>query len=181
MESLKGQLLVAGPTLWGTSLGRAVMLVAHHDAEGAVGVLLNRPSGDTVIEAIPDLAWMVGFHDPVYLGGPERPQDVVILTEFADPDDPGVRAFGSVGFLTGAFEVEATRRLGRTRLLAGHAVWGPGELEAQVKGALAWFPADASPEDVFNAEPYGLWDRVVERMGGAIAFLRTAPSDPVLN
>jgi putative transcriptional regulator len=181
MESLRGRLLVAGPPLWGTALGRSVVLVAHHDADGAVGVILNRPSGDTVIEAVPDLAWMVGFHDPVYLGGPVRPEDVVILAEFNSPEQAPNLAFGSVGFLTGSFSLDEARTMVRTRLLAGHAVWGPGELDAQIEKARAWLPEWPNADDVFDSEPHLLWDRVVARMGGEIAFLRSIPFEPILN
>ncbi|MEX2458630.1 MAG: YqgE/AlgH family protein [Actinomycetota bacterium] len=181
MESLKGRLLVAGPSLWGTNLRRTVVLVAHHDEAGAIGVILNRPSGDTVAEAVPDLTWMVRFEDPVFLGGPVRPDAVVILGEFTCPEDAGLLAFGSVGFLVGHFRADDAQSLQRVRLFAGFAMWGPGELEAQVHGASAWSTEPATAEDVFHSEPEVLWDRVVERMGGELAFLRATPSDFVLN
>jgi putative transcriptional regulator len=181
MDSLKGRLLIAGPSLWGTALRRTVVLVAHHDEEGAIGVILNRPSGDTVGEVVPDLTWMVQFEEPMFLGGPVQPDAVVILGEFAEPEDAGLLAFGSVGFLVGHFRADDVRALRRARLFAGFAVWGPGELEAQVHGASAWRAEPATADDVFHAEPEVLWERVVQRMGGELAFLGSGAVEPVLN
>lgn len=180
-ESLKGRLLVAGPSLWGTAFHRTVVLVAHHDEQGAVGIILNHPTGDSVWDAVPDLGWLVRFEEPMFLGGPVSPDAVVILGEFASPEDADLLAFGSVGFLAGSFGMDDVRRLRRARLFAGFAVWHAGELEAQVERASAWYAEPATVEDVFDTDPGELWERVVRRMGGEVAFLRTLPAEPVLN
>ena len=55
MDSLRGKLLLAGPTLKDPNFDRTVVLIAEHTEEGAMGLVLNRPSEATVGEAVPDL------------------------------------------------------------------------------------------------------------------------------
>ena len=55
MESVRGQLLVAGPALLDPNFWRTVVLVVEHTDEGALGLVLNRPSETSVGEAVPQL------------------------------------------------------------------------------------------------------------------------------
>ena len=57
MESLRGQLLIASPALQDPNFDRTVMLITEHDEDGAMGLVLNRPSDAPVADAVPDLAW----------------------------------------------------------------------------------------------------------------------------
>jgi putative transcriptional regulator len=181
MESVKGQLLIAGPALWDTNFRRTVVLIGDHDPNGALGVILNRPSGATVGEAVPALSSLVGPEEPLFLGGPVQPESAVILGDFTDPQRAGLIAFGSVGFLIGDVGVEDAVNLRAARVFAGYAGWGPGQLELEMEEEQAWIPERATPGDVFGTDPGRLWDRVVQRKGKEFAFLRTMPFDPSLN
>src|SRR2546427_7170233 len=99
MDSLTGQLLVAGPALIDPNFRRTVVLVGDHGEEGAMGVVLNRPSEVDVGDAVPVLADAVGDDDMVYLGGPVSPRSVVALAEFDDPADAATPLFGPIGVL----------------------------------------------------------------------------------
>src|SRR4051812_15345844 len=85
-ESLRGSLLVAGPTLLDPNFRRTVVLIAEHNDEGAMGVILNRPSGMTVADAAPDLEPIVGGELPIFAGGPVQPTAGVVLAEVAEPE-----------------------------------------------------------------------------------------------
>ena len=78
-ESLAGQLLLASPTLLDPNFSRTVVLIGVHSSEGALGVILNRPSTVTVEEAVPALQGAVAGEEPVYVGGPVQPASVVLL------------------------------------------------------------------------------------------------------
>ena len=56
MESLRGQLLIAGSGLVEPNFRRTVVLVGEHNEEGALGVVLNRPTALPVEEAVPPLS-----------------------------------------------------------------------------------------------------------------------------
>ena len=97
-ESLAGQLLLASPALHDPNFRRAVVLVSVHSEEGAMGVVLNRPSAVTVGEAVPQLEQAVAELEPVYVGGPVQPSSIVFLAEFLDPSPAGLLVFGRIGF-----------------------------------------------------------------------------------
>src|ERR1700678_4453845 len=69
-QSLAGQLLLASPSLLDPNFVRTVVLVGVHSEEGAMGVVLNRPSTVTVGEALPQLNEAVGAFETVFVGGP---------------------------------------------------------------------------------------------------------------
>ena len=58
MDSLRGKLLLAGPVLKDPNFDRTVVLITEHTDEGAMGLVLNRPSEASVDDAVPDLAWV---------------------------------------------------------------------------------------------------------------------------
>ena len=97
-ESLAGQLLLASPTLRDPNFSRTVVLVGVHSEEGAMGVVLNRPSAVTVGEAVPQLEEAVDESEPVYVGGPVQPSSIVFLAEFLDPAPAGLLVLGRIGF-----------------------------------------------------------------------------------
>ena len=181
MDSLRGQLLVAAPSLVDPNFRRSVVLVGEHGDEGAMGVILNRPSPIAVEDAVPPLAELVGASELVYVGGPVQQQAIVVLGEFEDPDRAAMTVVGSVGFLPGEVEEAADLgTLGRLRVFAGYAGWGPGQLEQELDEE-AWILVEADPEDVFAADAEGLWSAVLRRRGGPYAVLAQMPPDPRRN
>src|SRR5439155_22541358 len=126
-EPLRGSLLVAAPQLIDPNIRRPVVLVAEHSDEGAMGVILNRPSGMTVADAAPDLEDYVGGESPIFAGGPVQPTAGVILAEVEEAGDP---IFGDVVLVPGLGELSDVAELaGRARVFAGYAGWGPGQLD----------------------------------------------------
>ena len=179
--SLKGQLLVASPTILDPNFRRTVVLMTEHGDEGAMGLILNRAAETTVGEAVPDLAWLAG-DDIVHVGGPVAPQSVVVLAEFEEPTQSALLVDDDLGFVPA--EVEDTDALadglGRRRVFAGHAGWGPGQLAAEMEEE-SWIVEPAVREDVFTDDPEDLWSRVLRRKGREYALLSTMPADPSLN
>ena len=181
MESLRGQLLVAGPDLLDPNFRRSVLLVGEHGDEGAMGVILNRPSPVSVADAVPPLADLVDDADLVHVGGPVQPQAIVVLGDFRDPDEAAALVLGSIGFLPAEIESAAdVGSLDRARVFAGYAGWGPGQLESEIAEE-SWIIEQALPEDVFTEDHEDLWSAVLRRKGGAFAVLAQMPPDPSSN
>ena len=180
-ESLAGQLLLASPALRDPNFIRTVVLIGVHTDEGAMGVVLNRPSAVTVSEAVPQLEQAVGASDFVYLGGPVQPRSIVVLAEFEDPASAGLIVLGRIGFPAHDADID---QLGdatsRKRVFAGFAGWGEGQLDAEVDHG-DWIAHPAVPEDVFTGLPQELWSSVLTRKGGSYALLARMPPDPSLN
>jgi putative transcriptional regulator len=180
-ESLAGQLLLASPTLADPNFARTVVLVGVHDQEGAMGVVLNRPSGVTVAEAVPQLEQAVGGTERIYVGGPVQPSSVVLLAEFADPQPAGLIVLGRIGFPAADVDLEAlSGATMRGRVFAGYAGWSGGQLDAELDSG-DWILHAAEPEDVFTEDPEELWSSVLTRKGGTYALLARMPPDPTLN
>jgi putative transcriptional regulator len=181
MTSLRGQLLVASPAIEDPNFARSVVAIANHDDEGALGIVLNRPSETEVADAVPELADVVDGEEVVFVGGPVQPAAIVVLAEFDDPSDAAfliVDAVGLVSERTGLDQLgEATAR---RRVYAGYAGWGPGQLEAEIERG-DWIVERALAEDVFAGHPLELWGQVLDRKGGRFRLLARMPEDPTVN
>jgi putative transcriptional regulator len=180
-ESLCGQLLLASPALMDPNFRRTVILVGVHSEEGAMGVVLNRPSEVTVGEAVPQLEQTVAEREPVYVGGPVQPSSIVFLAEFLDPTPAGLLVVGRIGFpAPDAGIEELAEATARRRVFAGYAGWGEGQLDAELDQG-DWIAHSAIPDDVFCDEPEDLWSSVLTRMGGSYALIARMPADPSVN
>lgn len=174
MNSYRGKILVAAPTLF-DFFRRSIVLIVEHSDEGAFGLVLNRRSETSVGEAMPPLAEIADPGDPVYVGGPVGSNSIVILGEFENPEDSAKIVVGRVGIVD---PEDLKPPLGRARVFAGHAGWGPGQLDREVEDE-AWLIAEAEPEYVFFRDD--LWAEVLGSRGGQWALLSTMPDDPSLN
>jgi putative transcriptional regulator len=180
LKSLKGQLLISSGGLFDQSFRHTVVLVGEHDSSGAVGVVLNRPLDHAVEEAIPALAELVAAGSLVFEGGPVEPQSAVVLAEFSQGASADLVAFGNVGFLTGDVSSEVRPAVLRARVFAGHAGWGPGQLEEELERD-SWLHCPAQVEDVFTDAPELLWSRVMKRLGPEYELMSRMPFDPSMN
>lgn len=180
MDTLKGQLLISGGGLFDPNFRHTVVLIGEHGPEGAVGVVLNRPTNTTVADGVPTLADLVGPAESVFEGGPVEPYQAVLLVDLPHPPGVDVPVFGSVGFVTGDVPPEIRPHVRRARVFVGHAGWGPGQLEAELAQD-AWIVEPATEDDIFTPEPDALWRRVLERKGPRYAALSRMPFDPSMN
>jgi putative transcriptional regulator len=179
VESLAGQLLISSPLLVDPNFRRTVVLMTHHDEEGAVGLVLSRPSELRIAEAIPDLGDLPYADEVVYIGGPVQPEAVVVLIELEEPRDDTEPIVGSVVYMPPDVDVDELAA-SRARVFAGYSGWGPGQLEAELAEP-AWIVAPAEPADVFAQDPDELWRTVLHRKGGKFSLIATMPFDPGLN
>ena len=180
MESLKGNLLIAGPALVDPNFWRTVVLVGEHSDEGALGVILNRASEASVDEAAPELAVLVDDIGWMHVGGPVQPAAIVVLADFAEPDRAGALVLDSIGFLPAEVDPDTLGELHRARVYAGYAGWGPGQLDDELEEG-SWIVEPALPEDVFTEDPDTLWSQVLKRKGGPFGVLALMPPDPSSN
>jgi putative transcriptional regulator len=180
-ETLRGQLLIASPALRDPNFFRAVVLVAEHTPEGAMGFVLNRPTPIAVSDALPHLEEVAGEEARVYVGGPVQPESAMALAELDDPSEAAAIAFGDIGFLRPESDpVELAGSIRRLRIFAGYAGWGGGQLESELAEE-AWIVEPAEPDDVFTTAPDDLWSAVLLRKGGSFAVVARMPEDPSVN
>lgn len=172
-----GNLLVASPLLMDPNFYRAVVLVLQHDDDGAVGVVLNRPSEEPVESHLPE--WARRLEDPpvVFVGGPVDRAVAIGLVRSDHPTEP--TALVGIGMVDLGSD-PAAGTPGPVRVFSGYAGWGPGQAEAEMAEG-AWLVLDAVAEDVLTHAPEDLWSAVLRRQGGKLAMLATFPIDLSMN
>jgi putative transcriptional regulator len=179
VDSLQGKLLVSSPALHDPNFRKTVVLIAHHDEEGAMGLVLSRPSEVAAVDAVPALDGLPGATDPVFVGGPVQPEAFMVLAEFEDVDEAAAPIMEQLGFMPADAEPEDLE-IRRMRLFAGYSGWGEGQLEAELEEA-SWIVVDAQTDDAFAHDPDELWRTVLQRKGGPFELMIDMPFDPGLN
>ncbi|MGH9224421.1 MAG: YqgE/AlgH family protein [Acidimicrobiales bacterium] len=180
---MKGRLLVASPSLGDPNFDGTVVLLLEHGDEGAVGVVLNRPTGTDVADPLPGWHRLAADPPVVFVGGPVSPDAAVCLAR-SWPDE-AVEAyeplFDSLGTLDLSVDPdEVASAVQGIRVFIGYAGWGAGQLEGEI-GAGAWFVVDARPDDALSSEPQELWQFVLRRQRGKLAMFANFPPNPSLN
>ncbi len=181
--SLAGRLLVAAPALADPNFERTVVLMLSHDDDGALGVVVNRPTEVPITSILPDWQPVVSQPDVVFRGGPVSLDSALGLVILANEDEPlGVRRVrGQLGVvdLDAPPEVVSPAVAGM-RVFAGYAGWSPDQLESEIDEG-AWYVVDAETTDAFTNSAEDLWRSVLRRQSGPLSWLATFPADPSLN
>lgn len=180
--STAGRLLVATPTLGDPNFERTVVLMLEHTDDGALGVVLNRPSGLRVSEILQAWASVVARPSVVFHGGPVSTDSALGLVRTTDEQVLGVRQL-SAGVALVDLDTPAELvgdAVTDMRVFAGYAGWGEGQLDGEIDEG-AWFVVDALPDDPFTADPERLWRRVLRRQPHPLSLVASFPRDPALN
>jgi putative transcriptional regulator len=179
---LKGQLLLDSGQLNGSFFQRTVVLICQHDAEGALGLVLNRSSGNNLGEMlvadVPDQL----KDQPLYLGGPVQ----LSALSFLHSDNflpeasvmPNLDLGHSLDSLVEIGESYSTTK--KIKMFAGYAGWSPGQLEDEMKRK-AWLTHPASLDLVFDTTPEHLWQMILRQKGLKYRLLADMPEDVSLN
>ncbi len=182
-ESVRGRLLVATPSLYDPNFFRTVILVLEHGEDGALGVVLNRPSEAAVGETLPDWNRLASDPGVVFVGGPVSPDAAIGVAHVGTTDqaDGWAPLFGHLGTVDlGRDPVELPVAVQNLRVFAGYAGWSQGQLDGELDAG-GWFVIDVAPDDVFTSDPDRLWASVLRRQGGRLAMFASAPPHPSTN
>ena len=170
-----GTLLVAQPVMDDPNFARTViLLLAHDDAEGSMGLVINRPgSALDSPERSPLVEWIatsVGPHVE-FIGGPVEESGYICLSQdFGSPS--GVTSIDMMSDDTTSNSVH--------RVFQGYSGWGPGQLSYELTEN-AWWVLPSEPSDAFDSDPFTLWSRVMGRQTSELRKLADDPSDPTVN
>ena len=182
---LDGQLLVAMPGMMDERFARAVIFICAHSAEGAMGIILNRPAANVTmpdllvqLEIVPEperirLPQKVG-NMQVLIGGPvETSRGFVLhspdfhLSQSTLPIDDGICLTATIDILRA---IAAGRGPENAVLALGYAGWGAGQLEMELQ-ANGWLNCPADAELVFNTAADVRYEMALRRIGIEPAML----------
>ena len=172
-----GILLVAKPGMPDPNFSETVVLVAWAEDSSTVGVILNRPSAQQLVDMAPNWPGAADFKQPIYFGGPVMHQVLVAL--FDSKDEPKARAFRVLPHLylsmhPGNLEPLIAHPPARMRLYAGFSGWAPRQLESEVDRG-SWFMLRAAEDVIFRKDTTGMWQELVEKAQGSRTFLDSPP------
>lgn len=177
----RGRLLIAEPFLSDPNFARSVIFICEHSEEGTVGFTLNRPTGHTLGDLVPEL------YTPlltIFRGGPVQQDTLHMLhrdpvalggTEVA----PGIYWGGSYEALQDVVQSNTYQPIDM-RLFVGYSGWGAGQLEKEITEG-SWLVADVSQLLVFETDTDDLWKRSIQSLGHEFAYLVNMPINPQLN
>ena len=179
---LKGQLLLDSGKLRASYFQRTVVLICQHDGDGAFGLVLNRPTGNSVGEMLVANLPETLKACPLFVGGPVDPSALSYLhTDSFVPEAnvmPNLNLGHSLDSLVDLGEsFSPTRKL---KLFAGYAGWDAGQLEDEMKRE-AWLTHPASLELVFETACDKLWQTILSHKGWKYRLLSQMPEDLSLN
>jgi putative transcriptional regulator len=184
-----GQPLVATAALLDPNFDHTVVLLLDFDENGALGVVLNRPSTTPVAEILSDWGEAASAPPVLFQGGPVSTDSalaVATLSADAGPEPVGFRRlYDDAGIVTGIVDLDTPTELlapalAGVRVFAGYAGWGSQQLRDEIETG-SWHVVPSAAGDLFGADPLGLWMRVLRRQPGELAWVSTQPADPTLN
>ncbi len=178
-QSLANHFLIAMPTLEDPNFSQTVTYICEHKDDGALGIVINRPSDLTVAELFDHMAIEasgdVNTAAPVYIGGPvQRERGFVIHSPPGDWDacmavDERIAITTSQDILEAAARGEGPEDY---LVALGYAGWSAGQLEAEM-ASNAWLSGPADPEVIFQRDNSERWQAAAALLGVDLSLLST--------
>ena len=154
-----------------------------HNADGALGLVLNQPTALACREVVPSWEDAICAPMTVFRGGPVDTQAIIALarTDRVGEDRPiWAWLFDEIGTVDLELGMDAFDGVGQVRVFAGYAGWGALQLESELAGD-GWYVVNAHPGDAFTDDPANLWANVLRRQRAELAKVALFPPDPRLN
>ncbi|MFK7920279.1 MAG: YqgE/AlgH family protein [Ilumatobacter sp.] len=181
----KGRLLVATPPLEDPNFDRSVVFVLEHHEDGAIGLVLNRPTDEALDEPLDRWIDLQCAPSMVFTGGPVEENAMIAMATTKVVLEESTEHLTPISGLIASTDLSADPALvaadvDGVRVFRGYAGWGPGQLDIEIDEG-AWLVLDAELGDVFSDRPEELWHSVLRRQPGRLSWLALAPDDLSLN
>ncbi len=161
-------LLIASPQLRDPNFQRTVVLMVHHDPEGALGLVINRDGPVRVGDVLRHMELPVpeeGADTPAWWGGPVQPSTGFIVFPGEVDEEEGWNLGRGVAVTQSATILGRRLEAGLPfHLVLGYAGWGPGQLDAEIEAG-SWLFADVDPAIVFDLPMAERYERALALLG----------------
>lgn len=165
-----GDCLIAPPTCRDPRFKKSVIYLWEHSEEGSAGVVINRPSNHCVGEIIDTVPENIGDRI-MHWGGPVHTHVVFMLHTLDWQTHRSNIINSSMGVTSDIkmFDYMSAEQPDAWNVFFGHASWGPGQLEGELKGEGPWDPSHSwlilknpDTEWLFDTATELMWDTAVE-------------------
>lgn len=186
MSGLAGKLLIASPTLKDPNFERTVVLLCHHDQQGGMGLIINRPRPMTMIEMFNELNMQQSVAEnqrnilsrrQVHEGGPVDPIRGFILHDTTRSYEATLRVHADIHLTASRDVLEAIAQGNgpdHYLIMLGYAGWGAGQLEEELLRN-DWLLASPSPQLLFETPATQQWLQALRTQGIDPACLSMQP------
>ncbi|MGD8509381.1 MAG: YqgE/AlgH family protein [Syntrophobacterales bacterium] len=166
MELSRGKFLVASKELRDPHFFETVVLLLEYDRNGAMGLVINRPTTVKLSKVLQDIEGLQKRSDTIYLGGPVAKNQLMLLIRTSSPPEGSRLVFKDI-YLSSSQEiiekmVDNPDTPERFRVYAGYAGWAPGQLDHEVSRG-GWHILQADEESVFDKTPSEIWPELIRR------------------
>lgn len=177
-----GNLLIAEPFMKDDSFKRGVVLLCRYGEDGAFGFVMNKQSGFTLEELVPELA---GFKIPVYQGGPVQQDSLFFIHQYPEILKEGQRIMPGVYWGGNFLVLQSALKKGlissdKIKFFLGYSGWEAGQLEAELVEK-AWIVSAGNKRLLFDTEAEQIWRESLLHSGPEYKMLVNYPTDPQLN
>lgn len=181
---LEGQLLIADPSLRDGIFNKTVILLAEHNGdEGAYGLILNQPTGQTVGDLLTSEDFQVLSSIPVHLGGPVGQEHLTFAAFWTDEaeKESSKRALRFASRISAQDAIKRAQQPGTlVRAFAGYSGWTPGQLESEIRKN-SWIPTLPSVDLLAMEHEKNLWSELLRGISPYHQILAEAPDDIYVN
>jgi putative transcriptional regulator len=178
--SVAGSLLLAHPDLQDGNFRRTVVLIsAHSEADGALGVIVNRPLEQTLGEAHGEFAYGPLANVRLYCGGPVA-KEQMLLSAWQWNRETGVFRLHFGISAEKAAELLESEPGTEVRGFLGYSGWTSGQLENELQQK-SWVLAPIDSPNFQVEQGDGLWKHLLARVKPELLFRAEAPEDPSMN
>ena len=180
----KGIFLVANPSLRDHNFRQTVILLCEHGEEGALGVVVNRPTKINITEVLPQIPILEGQKHMVFSGGPVQRNHLLILYRTPEEPENTHHVFNGVylgGNMTALEEiVKNPFSPDNFRAFMGYSGWAPGQLENEMESG-SWLTLPADSSFMFDWDHTRVWTDILQSLGTQYQIYRDMPIDPQMN
>jgi putative transcriptional regulator len=166
LKPAKGKFLVASRQLLDPNFSQSVVLLIEYHRNGALGIIINRPSEMKLSTAMPEIEELRQRPDTIYLGGPVAQNQLMLLIRTTNPPEESRLIFQDVHVSSSQTVIQRMLQNPegeeRFRVYAGYAGWAPGQLDNEI-AAGGWHVLRADPEIVFDTSAAEIWPDLIHR------------------
>lgn len=186
-DYLTNHILIAMPTLADPNFFQSATMICQHTEEGAMGIILNRPTDISLKEILNHLGVSTDDnseqtleildHTPVYIGGPVQRERGFVLHEPCGKWESSVVISEEIAITSSRDILEAIAHgegPGKRFIALGYAAWSPGQLEEELSNNF-WLSGPMDPRLVFETSDDYRWEAAAASIGVDLKLLTQSP------